>query len=43
MLCFSREEPTRSLTQIAEAVQMSKTTVHRLLTTLESKRFITRF
>lgn len=42
MLCFSREEPTRSLTQIAEAVQLSKTTVHRLLTTLESKRFITR-
>ena len=42
LLCFSREEPTRSLTQIAESVHMSKTTVHRLLTTLESKRFITR-
>lgn len=42
LLCFSREEPTRSLTQIAESVQMSKTTVHRLLTTLESKRFINR-
>jgi IclR family transcriptional regulator, KDG regulon repressor len=42
LLCFSREEPTRSLTQIAESVHMSKTTVHRLLTTLEFKRFITR-
>ncbi|MDR0842148.1 MAG: IclR family transcriptional regulator [Acidobacteriota bacterium] len=42
LLCFTREEPTRSLTQIAESVQMSKTTVHRLLTTLENKRFINR-
>jgi IclR family transcriptional regulator, KDG regulon repressor len=42
LLCFTHEEPTRSLTQIAESVQMSKTTVHRLLTTLEIKRFITR-
>jgi DNA-binding IclR family transcriptional regulator len=42
LLCFTREEPTRSLTQIAESVQMSKTTVHRLLATLETKRFITR-
>ena len=42
LLCFSRQEPTRSLTQIAESVHMSKTTVHRLLTTLEYKRFITR-
>jgi IclR family transcriptional regulator, KDG regulon repressor len=42
LLCFTREEPTRSLTQIADAVHMSKTTVHRLLTTLEIKRFITR-
>ena len=42
LLCFTREEPTRSLTQIAEAVHMSKTTVYRLLTTLEIKRFINR-
>lgn len=42
LLCFTREDPTRSLTQIAESVHMSKTTVHRLLTTLENKRFITR-
>jgi IclR family transcriptional regulator, KDG regulon repressor len=42
LLCFTHEEPTRSLTQIAEAIHMSKTTVHRLLATLENKRFITR-
>jgi len=42
LLCFTREEPTRSLTQIAESVHMSKTTVHRLLATLENKRFISR-
>jgi DNA-binding IclR family transcriptional regulator len=42
LLCFTREDPTRSLTQIAESIHMSKTTVHRLLATLENKRFITR-
>jgi IclR family transcriptional regulator, KDG regulon repressor len=42
LLCFKREDPARSLTQIAEAIHMSKTTVHRLLATLENKRFITR-
>lgn len=42
LLCFTREEPTRSLTQIAEAIHMSKTTVHRLLATLENRRFINR-
>jgi IclR family transcriptional regulator, KDG regulon repressor len=42
LLCFTREEPVRSLTQIAESIHMSKTTVHRLLATLENKRFITR-
>jgi IclR family KDG regulon transcriptional repressor len=42
LLCFTREEPVRSLTQIAESIHISKTTVHRLLTTLENKRFITR-
>ena len=30
------------MTQIAESVNMSKTTVHRLLTTLETRRFISR-
>jgi IclR family transcriptional regulator, KDG regulon repressor len=42
LICFTREEPARSLTQIADSVGMSKTTVHRLLTSLENKRFITR-
>jgi DNA-binding IclR family transcriptional regulator len=42
LLCFTREDPVRSLTQIAESIHMSKTTVHRLLATLENKRFITR-
>jgi len=42
LLCFTREQPTRSLTQIAESIHMSKTTVHRLLATLENRRFITR-
>jgi IclR family KDG regulon transcriptional repressor len=42
LLCFTHEEPYRSLTQISECVHMSKTTVHRLLGTLENKRFVTR-
>jgi DNA-binding IclR family transcriptional regulator len=42
LLCFTCEEPPRSLTQIAESVHMSKATVHRLLTALEKKRFVTR-
>jgi DNA-binding IclR family transcriptional regulator len=42
LLCFAREEQIRSLSQIAKSVHMSKTTVHRLLTTLEKKQFITR-
>jgi IclR family KDG regulon transcriptional repressor len=40
--CFTRDEPTHSLSQIAERVGMSKSTVHRMLGTLESKRFISR-
>ncbi len=42
LLCFTRDEPARSLTQIAESINMSKTTVHRLLATLENRRFIAR-
>jgi DNA-binding IclR family transcriptional regulator len=42
LLCFTRDEPSCSLTQIAEKVCMSKSTVHRLLATLEGKRFINR-
>jgi len=40
LLCFSAEEPVQSLSQIAESVHLSKPTVHRLLATLEKKRFI---
>jgi hypothetical protein len=40
LLCFTAEEPVRSLTQIAGSVHLSKPTAHRLLATLEKKRFI---
>lgn len=42
LLCFSLERPTLSLTQIAEQVGINKSTIHRLLSTLEAKRFVTR-
>jgi hypothetical protein len=40
LLSFNDEEPARSLTQIAESVNLSKPTAHRLLATLEKKQFI---
>lgn len=40
--CFNRNEPTLTLTQIAERVRLPKSTVHRLLATLERKRFVQR-
>lgn len=42
LLCFSRQTPELSMTQIAEQVEMHKSTVHRLLATLEKKRFVDR-
>lgn len=42
LLCFSRQTPELSMTQIAEQVGIHKSTVHRLLATLESKRFVQR-
>ncbi|OGO09050.1 MAG: hypothetical protein A2Y61_07195 [Chloroflexi bacterium RBG_13_60_13] len=42
LLCFTQAEPDLSLTQIAERVQIHKSTVHRLLATLESRRFVNR-
>ena len=42
LLCFSLEKPTLSLTEIAEQVGMHKSTIHRLLATLESRRFVIR-
>jgi len=40
LLCFQSEEPGLTLTQIAERVEMHKSTVYRLLATLERRRFI---
>jgi DNA-binding IclR family transcriptional regulator len=42
LLCFSTERPALTLTQITEQVGMHKSTIHRLLATLEAKRFVTR-
>ena len=42
LICFTPDKPTRSLTQIAERVGMHKSTVLRLLATLENKHFISR-
>jgi IclR family transcriptional regulator, KDG regulon repressor len=42
LLCFDHGERGLTLTQIAGRVRMSKSTVHRLLATLESRRFIKR-
>ena len=42
LLCFTRQTPRLTMTQIAEQVGMNKSTVHRLLGTLEKKRFVQR-
>jgi IclR family transcriptional regulator, KDG regulon repressor len=42
LLCFSKQTPALSMTQIAEMIVMNKSTVHRLLLTLEKKRFVQR-
>jgi IclR family acetate operon transcriptional repressor len=42
LLCFTRQTPELSMTQIAEQVGIHKSTVHRLLATLENKRFVQR-
>jgi len=42
LLCFSINTPELSMTQIAERTSMNKSTVHRLLATLEAKRFVER-
>jgi DNA-binding IclR family transcriptional regulator len=38
--CFSRQTPELTMTQIAEQVELYKSTVHRLSATLEGKRFV---
>jgi DNA-binding IclR family transcriptional regulator len=42
LLCFSVNTPVLSMTQISEMTGMNKSTVHRLLATLEAKRFVLR-
>lgn len=42
LLCFTQEKPSLSLTEIADEITISKSTVHRLLATLECKRFLIR-
>jgi IclR family transcriptional regulator, KDG regulon repressor len=42
LVCFRHDELALSLTQIAERVGMNKSTVYRLLSTLENKHFIYR-
>lgn len=42
LLCFKKQTPQLTMTQIAEQVGMNKSTVHRLLATLEKKRFVQR-
>jgi IclR family KDG regulon transcriptional repressor len=42
LLCFTREQPVLSLTEIADEVGISKSTAHRLLATIECKRFLIR-
>jgi DNA-binding IclR family transcriptional regulator len=42
LLCFSMNAPELSMTQISEKVGMNKSTVHRLLGTLEARKFVER-
>lgn len=42
LLCFTSQTPELTMTQIAEQVGINKSTVHRLLVTLEGKRFVER-
>jgi IclR family transcriptional regulator, KDG regulon repressor len=42
LLCFSSRTPELTMTQISELAGINKSTVHRLLATLERKRFLKR-
>ncbi len=42
LMCFSNQSPALTMTQISERVGINKSTVHRLLATLEAKRFVER-
>ncbi len=42
LMCFTKETPELTMTQISEHVGIHKSTAHRLLATLENKRFVQR-
>jgi len=42
LMCFSITTPELTMTQIADKIGINKSTVHRLLATLEAKRFVQR-
>jgi DNA-binding IclR family transcriptional regulator len=42
LACFSHQTPELTMTQIADQIGINKSTVHRLLATLEGKRFVER-
>ena len=42
LLCFTSQTPELTMSQISERVGINKSTVHRLLSTLERKRFVER-
>lgn len=42
LMCFTSQTPELSMTEISEMVGINKSTVHRLLATLEGKRFVER-
>ncbi len=42
LLCFSSQTPELTMSQISEKIGINKSTVHRLLLTLERKRFVER-
>jgi DNA-binding IclR family transcriptional regulator len=42
LMCFTSRSPELSMTEISEMVGINKSTVHRLLATLEGKRFVER-
>jgi DNA-binding IclR family transcriptional regulator len=42
LMCFTKQTPELTMTQISECVGINKSTVHRLLATLERKRFVER-
>ncbi len=42
LLCFTSQTPKLTMSQISEKIGINKSTVHRLLSTLEGKRFVER-